>query len=138
MAEVVAMRRDEQQDGPVRAAFADGILRLTLSNPPANALSLATIAAMRSELDAAREDKAVRVVIIAAAGKVFCAGHDLTELTAHRADAAPQASISLAAHGRGDGWGAAVGYDSSRREGLKSDPHDSARAKICFAPLARR
>lgn len=87
MAEVVAMRRDEQQDGPVQVAFSDGILRLTLANPPANALSLATIAAMRGELDAAREDKAVRAVIIAAAGKVFCAGHDLKELTAHRADA---------------------------------------------------
>ena len=87
MAEVVAMRRDEQQAGPVQVAFADGILRLTLANPPANALSLATIAAMRAELEAAREDKAVRVVVIAAAGKVFCAGHDLKELTAHRADA---------------------------------------------------
>jgi enoyl-CoA hydratase/carnithine racemase len=87
MAEVVAMRRDEQQEGPVRVALDDGILRLTLSNPPANALSLATIAALRAELEAAREDQAVRVVVIAAAGKVFCAGHDLKELTAHRADA---------------------------------------------------
>ena len=36
--------------------------------------------------EAARDDS-VRVVVIAAEGKVFSAGHDLKELTAHRADA---------------------------------------------------
>lgn len=88
MAEIVAMRREEQQqEGPVVAVLSDGVLRLTLANPPANALSLGLIAALQDALDAARDDKAVRVVVIAASGKVFCAGHDLKELTAHRADA---------------------------------------------------
>ncbi|TGU46625.1 enoyl-CoA hydratase, partial [Mesorhizobium sp. M00.F.Ca.ET.186.01.1.1] len=54
---------------------------------PANALSLATMAALQVEFDRAREDKSVRVIILAASGKVFCAGHDLKEMTAHRADA---------------------------------------------------
>lgn len=73
-------------EGPVSSALKEGVLRLTLSNPPANALSLAVMAALQAEFDRARDDKAVRVIVLAAAGKVFCAGHDLKEMTAHRAD----------------------------------------------------
>ena len=62
------------------------VLRLTLSNPPANALSIAMMEALSAALELARTDDAVRVIVIAAAGKVFCAGHDLKELTAHRGD----------------------------------------------------
>jgi len=62
------------------------VLRLTLENPPANLLSLAVMDALQAALDAARDDKSVRVVVIAAAGKLFSAGHDLKEMTAHRAD----------------------------------------------------
>ena len=58
-----------------------------LSNPPANALSRAAIDELRAALDAARNDPAVRVIVIAATGKVFSAGHDLKEMTAHRSDA---------------------------------------------------
>ena len=43
--------------------------------------------ALQSELDRARDDATVRVIVLAAHGKVFCAGHDLKEMTAHRADA---------------------------------------------------
>jgi enoyl-CoA hydratase/carnithine racemase len=64
-----------------------GVLRLTLNNPPANALSIAVMDALQATLDAARDDSAVRVIIIAATGKLFCAGHDLKEMTAHRSDA---------------------------------------------------
>ena len=64
-----------------------GVLRLTLANPPANALSLAAMAALTAELERARTDKAVRVIVLSAAGKVFCAGHDLKEMTARHADA---------------------------------------------------
>ncbi len=85
MAEIVAMKQGDAV-GPVSVALADGILRMTLSNPPANALSMATMVALQGALDNARDDPAVRVVVIDAAGKVFCAGHDLKELTAHRAD----------------------------------------------------
>ena len=63
-----------------------GVLRLTLGNPPANALSIALMEALQAELDAAKDDEAVRVIIIGAAGKLFSAGHDLKEMTAHRAD----------------------------------------------------
>jgi enoyl-CoA hydratase/carnithine racemase len=70
----------------VTAELKEGVLRLTMANPPANALSLALIAALQAELDRARDDKAVRVIVLAASGKLFSGGHDLKEMTAHRAD----------------------------------------------------
>src|SRR4051812_4058801 len=63
------------------------VLRLTLENPPANLLSLAVMEGLQAEFEAARGEKSVRVVVIAATGKLFSAGHDLKEMTAHRADA---------------------------------------------------
>ncbi len=86
MAEIVALK-SAASDGPVQVAFDKGILRLTLASPPANALSIAVMEALTEEFERARDDKAVRVIVLAAAGKVFCAGHDLKELTLHRADA---------------------------------------------------
>jgi enoyl-CoA hydratase/carnithine racemase len=63
------------------------ILRLTLENPPANALSIAMMEVLQAKLDIAGNDEDVRVVVIAGSGKMFSAGHDLKEMTAHRADA---------------------------------------------------
>ena len=71
----------------VRADTKGAVLRLTLDNPPANALSAAVMDALQSQLNAAENDETIRVVIIAAAGKLFSAGHDLKEMTAHRSDA---------------------------------------------------
>jgi enoyl-CoA hydratase/carnithine racemase len=62
------------------------VLRLTLQNPPANVLSVDVMESLQAELDAARHNTTVRVVIIAASGKLFSAGHDLKEMTAHRSD----------------------------------------------------
>ena len=86
MGEIVAIKSEAGAAAPVAVTVAGGVMRLTLANPPANALSLATIAALQQAFDAAAGDASVRVVILAASGKVFCAGHDLKELTAHRAD----------------------------------------------------
>ena len=70
------------------AAQRDGaVLRLTLQNPPANLLSLAVMEALLDELHAAQDDDSIRVVVIAASGKLFSAGHNLKEMSAHRADA---------------------------------------------------
>ncbi len=63
------------------------VLRVTLQNPPANVLSIAVMESLQSELDAARDDGSIRIIVIAAAGKLFSAGHDLKEMTAHRSDA---------------------------------------------------
>lgn len=62
------------------------VLRLTLNNPPANALSLEAMEVLQRELDAAAAEGTIRVIVIGAAGKLFCAGHDLKQMTAHRAD----------------------------------------------------
>jgi enoyl-CoA hydratase/carnithine racemase len=58
-----------------------------LQNPPANALSVTVMESLQSEIDAARDDDTVHVIVLAAAGKLFSAGHDLKEMTSHRADA---------------------------------------------------
>jgi enoyl-CoA hydratase/carnithine racemase len=65
-----------------------GISTLTLNRPAArNALSLALIDALRAHVDALAADRQVRAVVLTANGPVFSSGHDLKELTAHRADA---------------------------------------------------
>ena len=51
-----------------------------------NPLSSQMIAAIQAELDAIASDGSVRVVILAAEGKGFCAGHDLKEMRAHTED----------------------------------------------------
>ena len=62
-------------------------LHLVLSAPPANALSVAMMTELSAAIDVGIADPAVRTIAIAANGKVFSAGHDLKELTAHRSDA---------------------------------------------------
>jgi enoyl-CoA hydratase/carnithine racemase len=65
----------------LRDADARGVVTLTLNRPASfNALSQAMLAALQSEFDALRAIESVRVVILAAAGKAFCAGHDLKEM----------------------------------------------------------
>jgi enoyl-CoA hydratase/carnithine racemase len=59
------------------------IVTLTLNRPEHfNALSGELLGALQSALDDIARDRAVRVVIIAARGKGFCAGHDLREIKA--------------------------------------------------------
>jgi enoyl-CoA hydratase/carnithine racemase len=71
----------EGSDSVLLAALSDGVLRLTLNRPAArNALSVGLMAALGQALDRAASDRRVRVVVIAAAGPAFCAGHDLREL----------------------------------------------------------
>ena len=62
------------------------VLRVSLNNPPANALSLELMEGLQAELDTARADAAVHVVVVAAAGKLFSAGHDLKQMASHRSD----------------------------------------------------
>jgi enoyl-CoA hydratase/carnithine racemase len=65
-----------------------GVVRLTLNRPNAfNSLSESTLSALQAELDAVQADETARVVVIAAAGKAFCAGHDLKEMRAEPSQA---------------------------------------------------
>lgn len=69
----------------VRSTGDGGVLRLTLNRPAQrNPLSVAMIAALSDALAMAAVDPQVHVVVIAAEGPAFCAGHDLRELTAAR------------------------------------------------------
>lgn len=66
----------------------EGILVLTLNRPGArNALSLDLMRSLSDGLDRAGRDASVKVVLLAANGPAFSAGHDLKELTRHRSDA---------------------------------------------------
>ncbi|MGI9221957.1 MAG: enoyl-CoA hydratase [Woeseiaceae bacterium] len=59
----------------------DGVVTLTLNRPQQyNALSGELLTALQSALDDIATDESIRVVIIAASGKAFCAGHDLKEM----------------------------------------------------------
>jgi len=65
----------------LRSKDARGVVRLTLNRPQAfNALSEAMLTVLQREFDAISSDESVRVVVIAAEGKAFCAGHDLKEM----------------------------------------------------------
>lgn len=62
---------------------ARGVHILTLNRPAAfNALSEEMLAALQAALDRVASDEQARVVVLAAQGKAFCAGHDLKQMMA--------------------------------------------------------
>ena len=77
MTDQILLRRD-----------ADHIATLTLNAPHSlNALSISMIKALQHQITSIAADASVRVVILRGAGRAFCAGHDLKEMQAARADA---------------------------------------------------
>lgn len=67
----------------VQHTLIDSIAVLTLNNTDKrNALSSGVLSALKAHLASIKEDRAVRVVVIRAAGTVFSSGHDLRELLA--------------------------------------------------------
>jgi enoyl-CoA hydratase/carnithine racemase len=69
-AEPLVLRSDSQ-----------GVTTLSLNRPKQyNALSSAVLTELQKNLDAIAQDSTVRVVVLAGAGSVFCAGHDLKEM----------------------------------------------------------
>ncbi|QYK41074.1 MAG: enoyl-CoA hydratase [Paracoccaceae bacterium] len=72
-------------DAILQRTDAGGVARLTLNAPASlNALSDAMLAALRTEFLRLSEDRQTRVIVLAGAGKAFCAGHDLREMQAGR------------------------------------------------------
>ena len=71
-------------ESPVLRTDAGGIATLTLNRPAQfNAISAELLDAMQAALEAVAADSAVRVVVIAGAGRAFCAGHDLKQMLAN-------------------------------------------------------
>jgi len=71
------------EDPLVSVAREGGIVRLTLNRPAQfNALSEGMMHALQAELEHVAADGSARVVVLGAAGKAFCAGHDLREMRA--------------------------------------------------------
>jgi enoyl-CoA hydratase/carnithine racemase len=61
----------------------DGVATLTMNRPQQmNLLTGEMLAALQGAFDAIAKDASVRVVVLAGAGKGFCAGHDLKEIRA--------------------------------------------------------
>jgi enoyl-CoA hydratase/carnithine racemase len=99
------MARDRDDSSPARVPAADagastvppflchavdarGVVTLTLDRPDAfNALSTGMLDALQAELDRIAADAAARVVVLAAAGKAFSAGHDLKQMRAEPSQA---------------------------------------------------
>jgi enoyl-CoA hydratase/carnithine racemase len=83
--ELASIPKDFGVEEPVvlRRQDGRGVVTLRLNRPHAfNALSEAMFAALQREFDAIAADESVRVVVLAAEGKAFCAGHDLKEMRA--------------------------------------------------------
>ena len=76
---------ESRSDTPlVLRAVADRVATLTLNRPQQyNALSLALLDELQRRLEEVARDDSIRAVILAGAGKAFCAGHDLKELRSH-------------------------------------------------------
>lgn len=67
----------------LRSTPLTGVVMLTLNRPDCfNALSEEMLSALQAEFDQLAHDRTARVVIIAANGRAFCAGHDLKEMRA--------------------------------------------------------
>jgi enoyl-CoA hydratase/carnithine racemase len=62
----------------------DGVVTLTLNRPAQfNSLSEEMLAALQAAFDRIGADRTARVIVVAAAGKAFCAGHDLKQMKAN-------------------------------------------------------
>ena len=63
---------------------ARGVVRITLNDPQRfNALSSEMLTELQTALDAVAKNEQARVVVLAAEGKAFCAGHNLKDMAAH-------------------------------------------------------
>lgn len=83
------MKHDETTsiDPELLYSVSDGVATLTLNRPRKfNPISSVTLDALESALSRAAADADVRVVVLAASGPAFSAGHDLKEMMANRTE----------------------------------------------------
>ena len=76
---------DDLNHSLIRRDLQDGIATVTLASPGTlNALSTSMLVALQETFTAIASDDSIRVVILAAEGKAFSAGHDLKEMQSYR------------------------------------------------------
>ena len=67
----------------IRSDDENGVTTLTLNRAASfNALSEGMLSALQTELEELSKNQKLRILVIAASGKAFCAGHDLKEMRA--------------------------------------------------------
>lgn len=81
--------------GTVCYAQAGVVARITLNNPPVNALGLAVRGGLMAALARARDDDAIRAIVLAGAGRGFSAGGDIGEFGTPAATATPGLSMHV-------------------------------------------
>lgn len=85
--DVTIVEKQTEQDLVLRTDV-DGVAILTLNAPKSiNALSEAMLHTLSGTLDKIAEDRGIKAVILRSGGNHFCAGHNLKEMSARRADA---------------------------------------------------
>ena len=78
---MTASRKTASSDLVQVARDARGVATITLNDPARfNALGGEMLAALQEAIDALAQDESLRVVVLAAAGKAFCAGHNLKDM----------------------------------------------------------
>jgi enoyl-CoA hydratase/carnithine racemase len=79
--------------------IAKGVVQLTLNRPKSfNALSLAMMNSLREEFSRISRSKDIRVVVIAANGNAFCAGHDVFEMSKYSSFESYKNLFSVCSH----------------------------------------
>lgn len=77
------MNQSTPESPYVMLSHADGVTTLTLNRAEKfNPLSEEMLVALQNALDSIAKDSSVRVIVLAASGKAFCAGHDLKQMRA--------------------------------------------------------
>src|SRR5262245_24070104 len=72
----------DHAESPLLAEAREGVVRLTLNRPEKrNALSQELLTRLEEAIATVGSDPSARLVVLAAAGPVFCSGHDLGEMT---------------------------------------------------------
>ncbi len=74
----------------------DGVLTISLNRPDRlNAMNRALVADLRNMFQALYQDRSVRVVVLRAEGRAFCAGLDLNEASGNQGTSPPDVSAML-------------------------------------------
>jgi 2-(1,2-epoxy-1,2-dihydrophenyl)acetyl-CoA isomerase len=84
------------QSDTLLVAVSDGVLTLTLNRPDKlNSFNEEMHRALRAQVERARDDDAIRAVLLTAAGRAFCAGQDLGDRDPRKSKEAPDLGYTI-------------------------------------------